>query len=245
MATRERAATTVIVPTWNRAHLLARCLDAVRATAECDVLVVDNGSTDETPAVIAEAGVGSIVNPDNRGFAVACNQGAEAAQTENVCFLNNDTEPKPGWLEAMERHARHAIVGCQLIERKTGQTHHAGIGFEPIGISTSENGHLRQRFEFRARELGGVRPSGPAAAVTGACLLVRRETFLRLGGFDPAFRNGYEDVDLCLRAQSSGVPVWYEPKAVVIHDRFGSGMAERKPYMKRNARLLFERWGIR
>lgn len=236
--------TTVVIPTWNRERILRRCLAAVESTASCEVLVVDNGSEDGTRSAIEESGVASIRNERNEGFARACNQGAEAAKTPYVCFLNNDTEALPGWLASMEPHAENCVVGSTLIERKSGEIHHAGIGFEPFGISTKADGRFVQRYEFRARELKGVRMSGPAAAVTGACLLVRRDRFLDLGGFDERFRNGYEDVDFCLRAQHAGLPVWYERSAVLLHDRFGSGRKERDPYQRENARHLFERWGI-
>lgn len=236
--------TTVIIPTWNQAGKLAACLRAVRDTADCRVIVVDNGSTDDTKDLLDSfREVLYLRNEDNLGFAAACNRGASSADTPAVCFLNNDAYPRAGWLDALERYLPTAIAGAQLIDLE-GQLQHAGIEFPSIQSSTFENGQFRMTTHWFPRAIRRAQPCSPVAAVTGACMLIARERFMALGGFCEDFRNGYEDVDFCLRAQKAGTPVWYEPAAVVVHEGHGSGMSERTPYLAHNAKLLAARWGI-
>ncbi|HET6284037.1 MAG TPA: glycosyltransferase family 2 protein, partial [Polyangia bacterium] len=96
---------SIIVPVHGHWAYTWKCLMAiVEATRDVshEVIVVDNGSTDETPAALALLeGVRFLRNEDNRGYAAACNQGAAVARGPHLVFLNNDTEPRPGWARAM------------------------------------------------------------------------------------------------------------------------------------------------
>ena len=94
---------SIIIPLFNRVDLTVACLRALAAnTGEVDheIVLVDNASSDETPELLAGLGgdVKVVRNEENLGFATACNQGARTASSERLVFLNNDTEPWPGWL---------------------------------------------------------------------------------------------------------------------------------------------------
>ncbi len=231
---------SVVVPVHGRAGLTRRCLELVLADlpAACEVVVVDDGSRDETPAVLA--GFGETIRvvrlEENRGFAAACNAGAEAASGEFLAFLNNDTEPRPGWLGRLLEYAREhpgaAVVGAKLLY-PTGVVQHAGIA---IG----QDGYPHNLYAGFPAEHPAVDRPRRLQAVTGACQLVRRQTFEQVGGFDQGFRNSMEDVDLCLRIGEIGGEVHLCPAAVAVH--LESATRGREEKFEASVALYRERW---
>jgi tetratricopeptide (TPR) repeat protein len=181
-----------------------------------EVIIVDNGSTDDTPVWLAQLSgdVRVIRNDENLGFAKACNQGAKAARGRYLVFLNNGTIPQAGWLEALvqevEHHPEVAVVGSKLLY-PNGRIQHAGVTFSRTDRSPY---HLYQG--FRA-DVPAVNRRREFQAVTAACLLVRREVFEAVGGFDEGYRNGFEDVDLCLKIRERGWHIIYQPASCLIH----------------------------
>ena len=216
---------SVIIPLFNRDDLTERCLAAIeRHTPEVEVVLVDNASTDSTRHRDV-----AVRNDTNLGFARACNQGAEAATGDTLVFLNNDTEVHAGWLDPLEQAlGQYDIAGSRLVY-PDGTLQHAGIvvdftqqpGLEARGVQTDE-------------------PSREVDAVTGACLAIMADDFDRLGGFDEGFWNGYEDVDLCLRAG----PVWYCADSTVTHLESQSG-PERWTAVRENVMRLRAKWMVR
>lgn len=218
---------SIIVPLFNQWPYTRRCLETLEATTSgYELVTVDNGSTDDTrnhPATIR--------NAKNLGFAVACNQGAAAATGDVLVFLNNDTEPTDGWLEPLVEalHEGYGIAGSKLVYPH-GLIQHAGVtvdlalppGQEARGVQTDE-------------------PSRDVDAVTGACLAIHRDLFMDLGGFDERFWNGYEDVDLCLKALAAGYPIRYCRESVVVHHESKSG-PERWSKVRENVMWLREKW---
>jgi GT2 family glycosyltransferase len=207
----------IIIPAHNHAGMTDACLRAVLTTIDADteVVVVDDDSNPQLEcAVTTDSRVRVLRNETGLGFAGSCNRGAEGASAEFLVFLNNDTTPRAGWLEAMLRCAdedpKIGIVGCRLLySDETVQ--HAGIAFsqadgEPRHIYRGFPGHHPAVLQVRRIQ-----------AVTGACLLIRRTLFEALGGFDSSYENGFEDVDLCLRAAQTGHAVAYCGEAVVSH----------------------------
>ncbi|HEY2901038.1 MAG TPA: glycosyltransferase [Polyangia bacterium] len=216
---------SIIVPVWNQWALTWKCLMAIAAhTADVphEVIVVDNGSTDDTAAALrALEGVRHRRNDTNLGFGTACNQGAQMARAPLLVFLNNDTEPQPGWLSAMLRvadaDARVAVVNPRLVF-PDATIQHAGFivayGFPyPVSLIPREYKKpataANERVELRA--------------ASAACLLVRAAIFGTLKGFDETFINGYEDIDLCFRVVRGGGRIIYAPDAVVLHHEAMSG----------------------
>lgn len=241
---------SIVIPLFNRADLTLMCLRALIANTDYDsyeLVLVDNGSTDETPQLCSavEGDVTVVRNEENLGFAVACNQGAEAAGAEVVFFLNNDTEVRAGWLPpllaAMEEPGT-AVVGSRLLY-PGGRVQHAGVAIlETRNPLPGEAAFSAIPFPYRvpADSLLALRRRD-VSVVTGAALMVSRDWFDRVGGFDDAYWCGYEDVDLCLKVGEQGGRIVYEPDSVITHHESASG-AERFRAVSENERLLADRW---
>ena len=202
--------TVIVIPTLDRSDLLANCLTALEQTA---------------PGVPVEVvGFGW-------DFAEHCNYGAQTAG-DPIVFLNDDTEPSPGWLQALCEpfsDPRVGIVGARLTY-PDGRIQHAGVYLDrPGGVLTAHNVLTDE-------------PSRNVEAVTGACMAVRRECWDELDGFDPAYRNGYEDIDLCLRARAAGWTVRYAAESRGVHHESQSGPA-RWAHVNENVKRLQEQHG--
>jgi GT2 family glycosyltransferase len=246
MARRPRCA--VVIPTYNGAHLLNTCLEALLANPPKDcgqeIVVVDDASSDRTPETLAAFGdrVVFVAHPVNQGFAHSCNDGAQAVESDHVVFLNNDTVPLAGWLDALvaevEADPQVGAVGAKLLY-PDGSVQHAGVAIGHDGWPH----HLYAGFPG---EHPAVNRPRTVVAATAACLLVRRSVFDALGGFDSAFHNGYEDIDFCLRITAAGLRVRYCPGSVLYHlesvTRWPSGRPEST---EGNDRLYWARWGER
>ncbi|HET9198111.1 MAG TPA: glycosyltransferase [Solirubrobacterales bacterium] len=233
-------AVSIVIPVHGRAHLTRRCLDLVLdgLGADCEVLVVDDASPDETPELLAGYGerLRVLRLEENAGFATACNRGATAAGGERLVFLNNDTEPRPGWLAALRRyadaHPEAAAVGAKLLY-PTGAVQHAGVVF-------GQDGYPHHLYAGFPADHPAVCHPRRLQAVTAACMLVERGAFEAAGGFDPGFHNSLEDVDLCLRIGAAGGEVHYCDEAVLVHLESASrGRSER---FERSVALYRERW---
>jgi GT2 family glycosyltransferase len=231
---------SVIVPVHGGAALTRRCLEAVLADlpAGCEVLVVDDASTDSTAELLRGYGerIRVLSLAENQGFAGACNAGAAAAQGEALVFLNNDTEPRPGWLDSLlayaDRHPAAEVVGAKLVF-PTGVVQHAGV---VIG----QDGYPHNLYAGLPEDRPEVNRSRRLQAVTGACMLVRRLAFEALGGFDRGYLNSLEDVDLCLRVGGCGGEVHYCHEAVVVH--LESASRGRSARFEQSVALFRERW---
>jgi GT2 family glycosyltransferase/glycosyltransferase involved in cell wall biosynthesis len=214
-----RPLVSIVIPLFNKVEYTARCLGALsEVTPEelYEVVLVDNASTDATGELLGllDGDVTIIRNDDNRGFTLACNQGAAAARGRHLLFLNNDTEPRGGWLEALlarlDADPSVGAVGARLVY-PDGRLQEAG------GLVFADG----SGWNFGR----GDDPASPRYATacqvdycSGACLLVRGEVFEALGGFDERYAPAYyEDTDLCFAVRAHGSTVWYEPGAVVVH----------------------------
>jgi len=221
----EGAKVSIIIPTRNGLSILRRCIDSLRATTyrNYEVIVVDNDSDD--PATLEYLKnlphrVERIGNPHGRfNFAWINNRAAERADGELLLFLNNDTEViEPRWLSQMVGHARFAGVGAVgarlLFPDKRIQ--HAGIvhgyyrglaGPAFKLVPSWDNGYLSY-----------ARVARNYSAVTAACMLTPRRTFLELGGFDEEhFEVAYNDVDYCYRLGERGLRSVYCADAELYH----------------------------
>ena len=211
--------TSVVMPVFDKVEYTFQALRAlIREVdlSETEIIVVNNASRDDTPRVLSyfDDYIRVVNNEENRGFVEACNQGAAAARGRYVVFLNNDTVVLEGWLRHMldtvEDDDRVGAVGSMLVYPdgtiqeagagvwRNGAAYHYGWGKSP------EN----RKYTF-AREVDYC---------SGASLLVRKELFDRLGGFDKRYAPAYyEDVDLCFGIRLLGYKVRYQPMSRVIH----------------------------
>ncbi|MCU1363883.1 MAG: glycosyltransferase and protein [Acidimicrobiaceae bacterium] len=239
---------SVVIPVFNREGLTRRCLETILLewpVNALEVVVVDDGSTDATRHLLArlsaeDARLRVVTQSENRGFAAACNAGADASVGEYLVFLNNDTLPHSGWLDHLVGHAdahpEAAAVGARLLF-PDGTVQHAGV---TIGQDRNPH-HLYVGFPA---EHPAVNRSGRVPIVTAACMLVRRATYFEAGGFNTAFRNGHEDVDLCLRLGELGYEIHYAAPSVVVH--YESATRGRgTPEASANGRRYREEWAAK
>jgi GT2 family glycosyltransferase len=208
-----------VIPSWNTAAHLGRCLDALAAQVAVSVepLVVDNGSTDGSLELLEGRGVAHVSLPQNVGFARAVNLGVARTEARFVlvlnadCFLSGDCVRL--LLDALSAGRKLGGVQPRILQARTSA---AGELVYSAGQCLTRSG--------RAFERGWGQPDGPRFArraevfgVSGAACLLRRELFTDLGGYDEAYFAFFEDVDLNARARLAGWRFAYVPDAVALH----------------------------
>lgn len=243
------AKVSIVIPVHGHLELTKQCIQAVRATTDArttEIVVVDDASPDETASWLrAQTSTGeltAVILSSNRGFAYACNAGARAAMGEELIFLNNDTLPKHGWLDALVSPLSDATIGltgARLLYPE-GDIQHAGIRLHPNGLPDHE-------FRHADADDPRVTVSRDRAFVTGACIALSRELFDRMGGFDEGFRMYVEDLDLCLKVWNEGLRVRYVAECVVVHleCRTTPDLEKRTILVKTGMERLFARWNGR
>ncbi len=217
---------TLIIPTKNQARSLARCLGSLTKTTyrNYSVVIVDNESNQDDALAYLESlrhAVLKIGNPDGGRFNYAYlnNEAVKNVQAEYVLFLNDDTEViSPNWLSQMVGYAQMEGVGAVgaklLFPGKTIQ--HAGIVHGLYGGMAGPA--FRGAPEWNKGYLSYTAVTREYGAVTAACLLMRRDLFLEVGGFDQeAFAVAYNDVDLCYRIVDAGLSCVYCHSAQLYH----------------------------
>jgi GT2 family glycosyltransferase len=235
---------SVIVPLYNGLAYTQAMLASLQATLPRglahEIILVDDGSTDGTRAWLATLGAPCrvLLNSGNLGYGEANNRGAAAARGELLALLNNDLLLRPRWLEPMlaahrRLGSRAGVVGNVQVAVRTGAIDHAGIFINYKGKPE----HRRRRPGVLGRIF---QPDQPVAAVTGACLLISRTLWQELGGFDPAYHNGCEDVDLCFRAAAAGRSNVLARRSAVRHHV--SATPGRKARDETNTYRLVQRW---
>ncbi|MEE2754363.1 MAG: glycosyltransferase [Candidatus Latescibacterota bacterium] len=212
-----KAQVDVVIPLFNKAEYTQACLESLetaRNGVSFRLILVDNGSTDGTDALLKRwADRAVVVRPgENLGFAKGNNLGASHGDSPYVLFLNNDTVAEDGWLdrlvEAMEEDDEIGIVGPKLLYLDRTIQH---AGLEII------NGVPDHAFRNADENDPQANVSRDLDMVTGACLMIRRELLETLDGFDEGYLNGVEDVDLCLRLRDRGFRVRYVAESVLLH----------------------------
>ena len=233
--------TTIVVPVRNRLALTRPCVEALVSDyghrENVELVVVDDGSTDGTPEFLDAAEVRVVSHAESAGFAASCNEGAGMGSGEYVVFLNNDTAGEGQWLDALVSYAdankEAAVVGARLLYQNA-TIQHAGIVFGADLIPR----HVYRTFP---RDHPVVSRSRRFQAVTAACMLVRRSVFDEIGGFDTGFTNGFDDVDLCLRAGEAGGQTHYCADSVLVHLEAAT-RGDDPDLFRRNAERYLERW---
>lgn len=220
----------VVITTFNVRALLERCLDSLAAAGDpltLEVVVVDNGFGDDTwPALLARDDARAIRGSPALGFGGANNVGAAATKAPMILFLNPDTEPEPKSISVLAaqlcRRPDAAVAGPRL-SLPDGSLDPAGRRHFPRPANALHR-LLGSPSLFRrgvARPYNPGEPTGAAVretdAVSGACLMVRREAFAAVGGFDPGFFMYGDDLDLQRRLADAGWGALYVPDARVWH----------------------------
>lgn len=243
----EKIKVSIIIPVLNKwqytYHSLSSILENTKGN-EYEVIIIDNGSTDETQEMLKR--VKNIVihrNKENFGFSRACNLGAEISNGEYLMFLNNDTYVLPKWLEYLlktfKTHKDAGLVGSKLLFH-TGHLQEAGyIVWKNKLIENYGRWDNPQKPEYNyVKEVDYC---------SGASILVKKHLFEEIGGFDTTYSPAYsEDTDLAFKIRSNGYKVLYQPKSEVIHiERVSSGgerAGDFKGYQERHLKQFYERW---
>lgn len=225
-----------VVVNYHTGALLADCLQRLLACPELvELALVDNGSSPgEIDTVLAGLGgprVRRLDQPDNPGFATACNRGARMVHAPWIAFVNPDCLVEPDTFTRLRVHAgdEHlGVLGVQLVDA-AGQPEPASARRDPLPRRALVTALGFERFGFEGVHL----PLGAAAvvdcdAISGALMLVRREAFVAAGGFDEGYFMHGEDLDLCRRVRELGFAVRCDRNLQVVHLKGVS--SRRRPY---------------
>jgi len=243
----ENPRASIIIPVWNQWKYTSRCLQALLENSQgvpYEVIIVDNGSSDETVEMLKKIGRVKVVrNESNTGYVHACNQGAEIARGEFLVFLNNDTEAQPGWLRELAAvpagDETVGAVGARII-------YPSGLLQEAGGmIFTDGRSWTFGRGDNPDEEIYDVMCE--VDYCSAACLLVRRDLFVEVGGFDTRYSPAYyEDTDLCFSLRQKGYKVIYNPDVCIIHhESVTAGTDESsgfRKYLAINREKFIEKW---
>lgn len=214
----ENPRVSIVIPVFNNWVYTYNCLKSIYENSPdglYEVIIVDDTSTDHTHDMLQRiAGVTVIRNESNMGFIGSCNTGAENTRGEFILFLNNDTLVLKNWLEplikTMEDDYMTGIVGAKqilpdrrlleagIVVFKDGSSRQYGFGYDP---EKPEFNYLRE-----------------VDVVSGACLMIRKSLWQRVGGFDKRYNVAYyEDMDICFAVREQGYRIVYQPRSEIIH----------------------------
>lgn len=223
---------SIVIVNWNTRELLRACLGSLRTALEgsplrAELIVVDNGSADDSAAMVAEAFPEArlVANRENRNYAAGNNQGLSLAEGEYQLLLNPDTEVPPGALERLVEFLRErpdAGAVAPALVGPDGDVQPSVRGFPtPLAIIGELTG-LARLFPgsslggYRPRDLPQDRPSRVDQPMASA-FLVRKVVLEVVELFDEQFPLFFNDVDLCWRIKHGGWEIWYEPRVRVLH----------------------------
>ncbi len=248
----------IIIPTKNYGHLVRQCVESIRATtkqAQYDLIVIDHESTDAASldyfAQIAQDGTATVLRYQGPFNFSAINNWAVRQLTRSYThylFCNNDIEAlHEGWLEQLLSQCQDpsvGMVGAQLLYPDRTSIQHAGVCVGAFGIAEHYGKFLKlppDRVDIAF--MGRLVCTHEVSAVTAACLLMRKEAFDAIDGYDEKLAVGFGDVDLCLRTLQLGWRVLYCPQATLIHhESITRGKAEGYDPHPEDSALFASRW---
>ena len=217
---------SIIIVNLNGRRLLPACLDALLSqtypSEKSEIILVDNGSRDDSVAVVRQnyPEVQVIEAEENLGFAGGNNLGAEAAHGQYLAFINNDAVADPEWLHmAMSAFKRFPDIAC--VASKMLNADGSAIDFVETGLNLF--GRAFQLDEHLPVSLDDHITETETFAASGGAMIIQRDVYLRVGGFDADYIAYYEDVDLGWRLWLSGYKTLFVPESVVYHKKHQTG----------------------
>jgi hypothetical protein len=232
-----RVDVSVVVLGYRRADALARCIASLAAqqtSVPFEVIVVLNGATPDVARIALDGVEGLVVvrSPVNLGYAAACNRGAAVSTAPWLALLNDDAVADPDWLDALVTAGEARPKAAATVQETGGGRVLPDGSFEALGEGAAPDSEL----VTRPMQLDYV---------TGAGSLQRRLAWDEVGGMDETFFPAYfEDIDLGLRLARAGWESWYEPTAVVRHERGASTVEAVRPFVwSSNQARFLARWG--
>jgi GT2 family glycosyltransferase len=232
---------SIIIVNWHSAEFVRRCVDSIREqTMEptYEIVVIDNASFDGCDQVLKKHApeVTYIQCDENLGFAKANNYAFRASRGNGLLFLNPDTEMVGSAIKllycALQQLPGVGAVGARLLNSDGSLQTSCIQSFPTILNQTLDSEFFRKRWPESG--LWGTEPflredDRPAEveAISGACLMIKREVFERIGGFSEDYFMYAEDMDLCYRIRKAGFKNYYVPQAEVTH--FGGGSSRQAP----------------
>jgi N-acetylglucosaminyl-diphospho-decaprenol L-rhamnosyltransferase len=235
---------SIVLVSYNDVRRLRACLAALKEnppSAEHEILVVDNASTDGSPEAVRREflDVRVIANPGNAGFSAANNRGVAASRGRFLLFLNTDTLVPRGALTALlERLASDPSAGAA----GPALVHGPGDYQVSFGNRVEFFAQVFQKFVLNPRwkrALRRRRDEREAGWLSAACLLCRREAFEQTGGFDERFFIYFEDIDLCVRMRKADWKLLYVPSVEVSHE--GGATTSSTPALRAESRFEYRR----
>jgi GT2 family glycosyltransferase len=230
---------SIIIVNWNSADYVRRCIASIlvnTANIEYEIIVVDSGSFDGCAPMLQRTypQVRFVQSKLNVGFARANNLGAEYAHGSVLLFLNPDTEVSDGAIARMHRHlstlATPGVVGCRLLNRD-GSLQTSCVQSLPTILNQVLDLEVLRRWLPSAKLFGTAAlftceaDAQEVEAVSGACMMIRREIFGLAGGFSADFFMYGEDLDLCFKVRQKGFRNYHVGDTVIVH--FGGGCSQR------------------
>jgi len=223
---------SVIIVSYNVKEFLYQCLVSLRKALEgirSEIVVIDNNSVDGTPIVVEESfpDVKLIRNDKNYGFARACNQGLKITRGKYILFLNPDTIIQEDTIRTMlsffEDHGDAGAAGCKILNSDGTLQLPCRRSFPSPFVAFTKLVGLSRLFPqsrlFGRYNLTYLDPDEvyPVDAVSGSFMMIRREVYEKIGGFDENFFMYGEDLDYCYRINKAGWRVYYVPLTKIIH----------------------------
>lgn len=224
---------SIIIPTWNTAEITLKCIKTIQKYIKnfsYEIIVVDNGSTDDTLKVLSSTKVKIIKNKKNLGFAKANNQAVKIAQGEYFLFLNSDMELINSSLIDMFNFIKNdpqiGLIGPQFLN--TDLTPQSSVFPPQTALNAFREFWLNQKNSYSKYTPQTEKPI-KVWAVSGGCILTRKSFFKSIGGWNEKYFFYFEDLDLCRKINKMGKDVIYFPQCQIIHRHGASGIKLADP----------------
>ncbi|MFX0009587.1 MAG: glycosyltransferase [Candidatus Hermodarchaeota archaeon] len=209
---------SIIIPIHNKWVYTYNCLNKLSQNTKnvsYEIIVINDASTDQTSQMLTKSeNIRLITNDKNEGFIKNCNKGAAIADGKYLLFLNNDTLVTLGWLSSMvslfKKHEKVGVVGSKLLFPDGHLQESGGVIWQDASGWNYGRGDDPDKWEYNYVK--------DVDYCSGCCLLIKKNVFQELGGFDEYYAPAYgEDSDLCFRIRQHGYRVLYQPQAEIVH----------------------------